>query len=351
MRGIAYEWFVSYLKNREQFVDIEYHDLNRRCLMNIRSQKQIVKNSIPQGSVLGCILFLLYINDLPKIIKHNSILYADDITVVFECNDSKDLKQQLHNALLSITDWLDDHNLKLNLDKTKLIHIRPRQKPPIETNFFYNNDKIETVSSCSLLGVEIDSEVNWKVHINKMTGKISRFAYALYQLKRCTNIKTAVTAYYAYAHSWLSYGIILWGNSSQVNELFVLQKKCIRILANINNRDSCRSHFRRLNILTLVSIYIYEICKFLRNHKDLFGRERDDHVRPNMRKRDKLVGSYNTSLKIVSAGTHHMAIKIYNKIPHSIKNIEKDIIFMNELNNYLLLHSFYNLQEFFNSDN
>lgn len=107
--------------------------------------------------------------------------------------------------------------------------------------------------SCSLLGIEIDTNVNWKPHIEKVGKKLSKFTYALFELKKCTDLKTATSAYYAYAYAWLSYGIILWGNSTEVNQLFVLQKRCVRTLVNITDTESCRPHFIKQKILTLTS--------------------------------------------------------------------------------------------------
>lgn len=229
------------------------------------------------------------------------------------------------------------------------MQVKPRQKSPLTLKFSFDSQEIGFVNSCSLLGVEIDSEFSWRDHVEKVSGKLSRFTYALYELKKCTDLRTAMTAYYAYAHAWLSYGVILWGNSTYCNKLFVLQKKCIRILVNIKERDSCRPHFTSLKILTFTSIYILEISKFVKKHKNLFGQERDNCCRAGLRKRNQLVGSF-TNLRIVRSGIYHMAIKIYNKIPFEIRNITKVNIFAKKLKEYLLSRCFYNLQEFFDSE-
>jgi hypothetical protein len=328
VRGITHRWFKSYLEKRQQFVEIDHYNSTQKCLNTCRSQKSLVKYSIPQGSTLGCILFLLYINDLPKILDNNCILYADDITVVLQCDDNDHFKQQLNITMEKIIHWLNDHNLKLNVFKTKLIQIKPRQKNPINTDFSYGNEKLVTVNSCALLGIEVDSELNWKKHVAKISGKLSQFTYALYQLKSCTNLKTAISAYYAYGHARLNYGIILWGNSTHVSNLFILQKKCIRILVNIKQTESCRCHFTHLKILTLTSMYIYEICKFVRNNKTILEQNRDNcsTVYHNLRSRNKLTNSLS-KMQIVRAGTHHMAVNIYNGVPLNIRKIEKFTMF------------------------
>lgn len=78
IRGITHKWFTSYLQNREQFVEIEYYNNKTNEINNIRSDSKIINASIPQGSILGCFLFLIYINDLPKIIEETCVLFADD---------------------------------------------------------------------------------------------------------------------------------------------------------------------------------------------------------------------------------------------------------------------------------
>jgi hypothetical protein len=139
VRGITYQWFVSYLESRQQYVDIEYYDYSEKIFRTYRLEKVNVKYSIPQESVLGCILFLLYVNDLPKNLDNKCILYADDITVIFQCDNSEQLKQQLNTCFVQILEWLNDHNLCLNVSKTKLIQIKPRQKVPIDTTYSYKN--------------------------------------------------------------------------------------------------------------------------------------------------------------------------------------------------------------------
>lgn len=268
--------------------------------------------------------------------------------MIFQCDNSEHLKRQLNTCFAQILEWLNDHNLSLNVTKTKLIQIKPRQKLPIDTTYSYQNDKIVTVNTCTLLGIELDSEINWKAHVIKISGKLSQFTYALYELKRSTDLKTATSAYYAYAHAWLSYGIVIWGNSPHASKLFILQKKCVRILLNISQLESCRSHFVNLKILTLTSIYIFELCKFVRNNKALFDQtqENSTQCRHNLRNRNKLTSTF-TTLQIVRSGTHHMAVKVYNSVPKNIKEIEKNKVFFKKLKDFLIAKSYYTLKEYF----
>lgn len=343
VRGVPYNWFVSYLTNRTQYTEINHFNFVTREITPVKSEKLDQSQSIPQGSVLGCILFLIYINDLPEIIKTNCTLFADDISLIIPCKDEFDLKEKLDIHLKSTTDWLSDHNLQLNLMKTKLIQFHPHQKKPLNIQYKFQNNFIETTDSYPLLGINIDKNLNWKTHINKLINRLSSFTYALYELKKVTDLKTAMSAYYAYGHSLLRYGIILWGNGTDIKELFTLQKRCIRILVNIDVMESCKPHFINLQILTITSLYILEICTFVKKNINSF----DIYTRPsNLRPKTKLA-RIPTNLKLVDSNTQVMSVKIYNNLPNELRNLIDVKKFSSALKLYLIGKAFYSLQEYF----
>lgn len=347
IRGLAYRWLASYLRNRQQVVQIEHYVPENNFLQNITSHKLNLERSIPQGSVLSCILFLIYINDVAKCINERCVMYADDISIVLQCSSSENLQDQINTTLGKLLDWLGDHNLELNIQKTKLMQFKPRQKIHLENKIKFQKSSLDFVNSATLLGIDLDSGLNWKAHTEKITARLSKFIYALYELKKCTDLKTAKTAYYAYANAWLTYGIIVWGNSTGANQLFILQKRCVRILMNITNEKSCRPHFVKLRMLTLASLYILEICKFLRKNLHLHTQARDFYTgERNLRHKDRLIAPF-TKLQLVSSGPFHMSVKIYNQIPKHLKDIDKDLEFNRKLKEFLIFKCFYSLNEFF----
>jgi hypothetical protein len=201
--------------------------------------------SIPQGSVAGCLLFLAYINDLPKIIDEKCVMFADDVSILLSSTSNTDCNKSLSEVAKTVSNWLDDHNLEINLSKTKIIQFKPTQKKALEMNLEINNKKIEEVDNFKLLGINIDSGINWKHHVQTLKTKLSSFIYALSILKVNTCLKTALSAYYAFAHSRFQYGVILWGASTDAHQLFLLQKKCIRILTNTRIPNSSRPFFKK----------------------------------------------------------------------------------------------------------
>lgn len=264
------------------------------------------------------------------------------------CANSEELNNRLKRTLDKIMQWLHIHNLELNLNKTKIIQFKPYQKAGLNIAFEYDNKMIETVSSATLLGLDLDTHLNFKSHVQKLLNKMSSFIYALQHLKRSTDFNTALTAYYAYAYSRLSYGVIFWGNSCDAEKVFILQKKCIRILTNIGQMESCRPHFIKHKILTLTSIYILESCKFVKKHQTFYSP--DKRVKRNDRYTNKLKIPF-TKLNLVASSPHYMLIKIYNHIPNYIKNSISLAAFTKSLKIFLSSKSYYNLQEFFSDKN
>jgi hypothetical protein len=168
IRGIALEWFKSYLRNREQVVEIKHYNHSVKEINIVRSDRKIINASIPQGSVLGCLLFLIYINDLPKIINEHCVLFADDISILISGINEKNLNDKIKIIMDKTNNWMTDHNLEINFFKTKLMNFQPYQKAPLSINFYYKNNKLDVVDELTLLGIAIDTHINWKPHIQKI---------------------------------------------------------------------------------------------------------------------------------------------------------------------------------------
>jgi hypothetical protein len=347
LRGITHKWFQSYLRNRRQYVEIEHINEESCEISTFRSEVQPVTDSIPQGSVIGCALFIIYINDFPKIFKDPCVMFADDCSLLFSCTNNKILNEKLHDMMRNAILWMNDHNLELNFSKTKIMQFRPCQKLQLDINFSFNNIKIDCVPSFSLLGINIDTNINWKCHIQKIKTKLSQFVYALRELKKSTNTETAMTAYYAFAHAWLSYGVTLWGNSTNVQEIFILQKKCVRIISNIKQTESCKPHFQKLKILTLPCIYLLESCKFVKKQPELYTKLGDGPRRYESRYKNNMIQT-SSKLKLHSNGPYSMSIRIYNKLPNYIKDEQNYNKFIKSLKTFLKENSFYSVNEYLN---
>lgn len=343
IRGDALKWIKSYLSNRKQCVQIDHLDENTGELRNILSEVVTTTCSIPQGSVMGCVLFLVYINDLPKVSNTLCVVFADDVSLLFKCkNIDHDTITKINNSFNIVKHWLHKQNLEINFKKTKIIQFRPHQKHSLDLNRIANSLNIEETTHFTLLGMTLDSHLNWKSHIEMIKSKLSKFIYALTVLKANTKRECALSAYYAYVYAWLRYGVIMWGHSTDANDIFIIQKKCLRIINNIRPRDTCRAHFIKENILTLPSIYILEAAMFVRQHLNLFK------FVESTRRNTKLVLP-TPKLEMFRDSPLYRCILIYNKIPDTLKKVDSDNVFKTGLRSLLLNECYYHVGEFMNS--
>ena len=150
--------------------------------------------------------------------------------------------------------------------------------------------------------------------------------------------------YHAHVGSRLRYGIILWGNSSHAKDVFLCQKRVVRCMLGLHSTTSCREVFKNLKILTVTSVYIYEMCVYVYKNKDTFVRNRDIHGL-NTRSRDSYYIDF-ARLDVSRNLPGYLGLDIFNRLPESVKCQPTLARFKNQLKLLLLQHSFYNLNEF-----
>ncbi|RVE51386.1 hypothetical protein evm_003941 [Chilo suppressalis] len=323
IRGKAQKWLSSYLEYRKQYVQITHADEKTREIKEVTSPIGNISGSIPQGSVLGCMLFISYINDLPDVVPHKVVLFADDATILVTCDQTNvnSLASVINDCLDKVEAHLKGIGLILNFEKTKLMQFRPYQRSEISLTISRQGRQIEEVRSFKLLGITMDSTLSWKQHVETVVKKLNSFTYGLRELRKSTNEECALAAYHSHAAAWIRYGIILWGNSTDVHAISILQKRCLRIITFTASRDSCRMLFGRLNILTVTCVYIFELCRFVRTHSKYFCRIGDMSKRYVSRRGNDLVLP-TPNLTVFQNSAYYMAIKVYNHLPNSLKTLQ-----------------------------
>lgn len=338
--GKALEWIESYLTARFQRVAIESE--SGTTLSNWEG----IKAGVVQGSILGPILFNLYINDLPQYLTNENtttILFADDTSILVTGRSEEILNANMTNALARINEWFMANKLKLNGEKTKTIMFKSRATQGDSSNI-YDISK-NYVHHSPFLGVEIDSELKWKVHLRNVSKKASVACFMIKMLANQVNEPTLKIVYHAYVHSILTYGILAWGNTPEASKLFVKQKRAVRIIGKIRNRGTCRRAFKSFYILTLPCVFILEVILFVFDNPTLFKKNEDVHEQNTRRKGDLRMNK--CKLLIGRRNVLHLGASFYNRLPLRIKKPKTSRnSFKQDVKHYLITHCFYSVDDF-----
>ena len=244
--GISNAWFESYLSDRQQFVSIgsETSDLTT------------IEHGVPQGSVLGPLLFLLYINDLHQCIHNStSFHFADDTNLLYIPPNkvrNRNIARRLNIDLKSLNNWLMANKISLNSSKTELIVFRKKGVPMPNLKLKLNGVELKPKHEIKYLGITIDEHLTFKSHINIMNAKLKRANNLLALSRHYLPNNLLKQIYYSQFHSHLAYGCQVWGQSpASINQTTILQKKAVRLMS-FSPKDAPSSPiFKDLKILQL----------------------------------------------------------------------------------------------------
>jgi Reverse transcriptase (RNA-dependent DNA polymerase) len=346
IRGKPHKLLQSYLSNRQQYTEITMK--NSTNTTKINSEMESTEYGVPQGSILGPLLFIIYINDLPNIIEQIEI-FADDTSILAIESKTHSLKDSAELELEKATKWLQANKLILNETKTTFIHFisAKKEKNTVQIEELTNkhtNSKIQNSTSTQFLGLGIDSKLTWKPHIENLTNKLNSACFAIRQIRNISNIKTAKIVYNSYFKSHLSYGITLWGTSPLSQQIFKIQKRAIRTIVKANPRTSCKPIFTHLKILSLYSLYIYEAALLIR--KKIHTMRTRNHTHQHMTRRNNELEQNYCNTKKGQLNSEYIKIQIYNKLPENIKTSNSTNIFKKRLTDFLAKEQFYSINEF-----
>ena len=329
VRGIALNWFTSYLSNRKQYVSVNGHT----------SEYLNISFGVPQGSVLGPLLFLIHINDLPSVSKYlRFYLFADYTNIYFEAKDLKTLQKIMNRELRHVKKLLEANKLALNIEENKLCCSLTE---PIILKF--GHKKITHANHVKFLDVLLDENLNWRSHLIELFRKLARLVGIFYKLRHYVPLDTLISIYYALFYPFLTYGIVVWGATYEnlLKPILTAQKKVIRAITFSEPTAHSSPLFSDLKILTLGDIYQLYISSFVSECPAHFR----DFFRPI-----SSIYSYNTrgathdgfflvrknTLQYGIRSICYNGVRIWNNIPYEIRNSTSVKDFRKKFTNSLL---------------
>ena len=256
IRGNALSWFESYLKDRRQFVTYN----------SVLSETKISQCGVPQGSILGPLLFLIYRNDLADVCTSSfPILFADDTNLFNHGKDMFSLQATLNQELASISQWLKVNKLSLNIKKTMYMVFTRKKTQSADIKIEIDNEIISETKSSKFLGVHIDNKLNWKMHVDYVSGKIARGIGILVKARKVFSNECMINLYYAFIYPYLIYCNHIWGNTykTTLSKLQILQNKAVRIITGSPPRTNNETLYKHNCMLNLNKINTYFVGKLM----------------------------------------------------------------------------------------
>lgn len=272
IRGSCLDWFTSYLSNRYQFVAVN----------GAISTRQLITCGVPQGSILGPLLFLIYINDITACSDmFKFILFADDTNLFLSNKSLTELENIVNIELEKLSVWFKANKLSLNIGKTHYILFRNKGKK-MNNNLTIKIDgtKIDQVCTTKFLGLYIDEGLTWANHISYISSKISKNIGIIHRLSRIVPSHVLTVLYNTLILPYLSYCNIVWASNypSRLKPLELLQKRAIRILCKADRLASTSDLFKQKYLLKLCDINTLHIALFMyKYHHHLLPANFDDY--------------------------------------------------------------------------
>lgn len=339
-RGKVLGWFGSYLRNRRQVVKINA----------AVSDTGNLSCGVPQGSVLGPLLFLIYFNSIFEInLLGHATAFADDLALIYsQTNQNYNVQQSLNEDLTELAKWFYYNKLTIS-NKSKILHFGSLTTTVASDSIMYHVywcDKkncashcfeLEAVKEFKYLGIVIDSQLNWKSHLDNRRKHVITAVYKFYNIRKFCPTPMLRKLYHALVESIIMYGISAWGGTyfSNIEDLYIAQKRIVKLIYNCPRSTATVPLFRKLNILPLRYLYVYKVLKLF------FVRSTSHHNRItytyNLRNPNRF-GIILCNSEKCRRFYLYMAPFWFNMIPEHLKELPTDRrhVFEKGIRNWLL---------------
>jgi len=340
IRGSIHKWFASYLTSRSQYTMVN----------GFASSLLPLTHGVPQGSVLGPLLFLIYINDIGFIPNLNvkPKLFADDTNMFIRSQNLLDLQIKCQTAINKIYEWVLANRLTLNSDKTYYMIFSPTHAilPNSTLHLFLNNQPLNQVTSARYLGVTIDNNLDWKCHIQELCLCLRRYVGIFYKLSLDLPSHVLKTLYFALIYPRILYGIEVYANTyiSYLHDLIMLNNRLLRITQHSGFRSPTTDLYNRFNTLPINKLFQFQLLTHAHNvlfHSANLPKiffpdiqlNNNIHYHLTRSNHDFHRQSFNSSFG--SRVTYNLYSKLWNSLTPNLKSISHLPSFKKQLKNYL----------------
>ena len=327
IRGVALQWLTDYLSNRMQCTEIG----------DTQSELEVIKCGVPQGSVLGPLLFLIYINDIVLSSKlFRFTLFADDTSLYYSTKNIKNLEKNINNELSSISDWLSANRLSLNVGKSKLLYYTNKNRQPLKSiTIKINNETLKEVTDAKYLGVYMDNKLNWNTHINNMKLRLSKGISILAKIRHYVPKTVLRSVYFTFVNSHIDYNLINWGTGppAYTDSIGSKIRKAIRIISFKDKDEPTIGLFKKMSILPLdESLELRQASFMWKLRNNLLPPSLASNFRTN---RNQVVLIHN---RLQSSSKHitYAGPRIWLDLPENIQNKTSLKSFTKSFKEYLL---------------
>ena len=335
VRGTAFNWFKDYLSNRKQYT----------CVGNVNSSLSDIVCGVPQGSVLGPLLFLLYINDIANassITKPR--IFADDTNLFVRDKNFMQLNTSCNTEIEKINCWMIANKLSVNIDKTCYSIFSPKRNHscPMKLTLKIGNNMLKESNSNKYLGVIIDDKLNWKDQIKNIRSNLLKYVGIFYKIRQKLPTHCLRDLYFALVYPNLIYGIEIYANTckSFLDEIIIINNKILRILQRKPISSNVYDLYYDYNTVPLNMLFTLKLLLFM--HKYIHHRHLLPTALHEMCHLNSSVHNYNTrnkgglhivlhSTSIGQRSLKYQCSKLWNNLPDALKNIQSINVFKKTL--------------------